>query len=655
MSSFLTRAIGGAFAAASTVTAMWGVTQWTAGAFGFHAALGAPWFSLLGYPVYAPWKFFPWWLQFDANAPGTFLVGGATIAATSVISGAIAFGVSAWRDRVNVKANTYGSARWATFKDIQGAGLFEHRGVILGQTHRRYLRHDGPEHVLAVAPTRTGKGVGLVVPTLFAWINPAIIHDIKGENWNITAGWRSQFTKCLRFDPTDPNTTRFNPLMEIRKGPNEVRDAQNIADILVDPEGSKQVRSHWEDTAHALLTGVILHVLYAEKEKTLNRVATFLAGPGRTAEDMLEVMLHTNHVGTDDSPLPHPEVVASAQVVRNKSPNELSGVLSTAVRFVTLYRDPLIANATSQSDWRIEDIGDREYPLSLYLVVPPSDISRTRPLIRLILNQILRRLTESHEAEGAAAKRRRILLMLDEFPALGRLDFFETSLAFLGGYGVKAFLVAQSLNQLDKAYGTNNAILDNCHVRVAFATNDERTASRLAKSLGTATEQRALRNLSGKRFAPWLSHVSVASQETPRPLLTPGEIMQLPAGEAIVMVAGLPPIRAQKIKHYADRVFLDRCRPPPLIENRAPSHLRPPVETQWSQTQPARNPNLDAWLQRKREGRATMPKSHELDLDLTSEPSELNRKASDGAGDFIPGGLLDRPTRSGGDIEPGDR
>lgn len=102
--------------------------------------------------------------------------------------------------------------------------------MILGQTHRRYLRHDGPEHVLAVAPTRSGKGVGLVVPTLFAWVDPAIIHDIKGENWNITAGWRSQFTKCLRFDPTDPNTTRFNPLMEIRKGPNEVRDAQNIAD-----------------------------------------------------------------------------------------------------------------------------------------------------------------------------------------------------------------------------------------------------------------------------------------------------------------------------------------------------------------------------------------------------------------------------------------
>ena len=519
MTSNLMTAAGVCFSAGTTFTTMWGVTQWTAIKFGYHDALGPPLFSLAGAPLYAPYKFFPWWLQFEASAPDTFLAGGIVIAATSVISGAIVLGGSAWRERATRRPDTYGSARWATFKDIQAAGLFEQRGVILGQARRRTLRHDGPEHVLAVAPTRSGKGVGLVVPILLTWRDAAIIHDIKGENWEVTAGWRSQFTTCLRFDPTDPKTARFNPLMEVRKGSNEVRDAQNIADILVDPEGRKATRSHWEDTAHALLTGVILHVFYGEEDKTLNRVATFLGQPGRTADDMLDVMIHTNHVGTDDTPMAHPEVVASAQVVRNKSPNELSGVLSTAVRFVTLYRDPLIANATCQSDWRIEDIGDPKTPLSLYLVVPPSDISRTRPLMRLILNQILRRLTERHHLHGAVLQRRRILLMLDEFPALGRLDFFETSLAFLGGYGVKAFLVAQSLNQLDKAYGTNNAILDNCPIRVAFATNDERTASRLAKSLGTATEYRALRNLSGKRFVPWLSHVSVASQETPRPLL----------------------------------------------------------------------------------------------------------------------------------------
>ena len=204
--------------------------------------------------------------------------------------------------------------------------------------------------------------------------------------------------------------------------------------------------------------------------------------------------------------------------------------------------------------------------MSLYLVVPPSDISRTRPLVRLILNQIARRLTEKLQTLGSAAPGKgRLLLMLDEFPALGRLEFFETALTFLAGYGVRAFLVAQSLNQIEKAYGPNNAILDNCHVRVAFAPNDERTARRLSDALGTMTEQRAQRNLAGHRLSPWLSHLAVSSQETPRALMTPGEVLQLPADAALVLVSGTPPIRARKLAYYRDRNFTSRCLPPPAL------------------------------------------------------------------------------------------
>ena len=136
------------------------------------------------------------------------------------------------------------------------------------------------------------------------------------------------------------------------------------------------------------------------------------------------------------------------------------------------------------------------------MVVPPSDISRTKPLIRLILNQIGRRLTESLDV-GVVSKRRRVLFMLDEFPALGRLEFFESALAFMAGYGLRAFLIAQSLNQIEKAYGPNNSILDNCHVRVVFATNDDRTAKRISDAVGSTTEMRAMRNYAGHRLAPW--------------------------------------------------------------------------------------------------------------------------------------------------------
>jgi type IV secretion system protein VirD4 len=230
--------------------------------------------------------------------------------------------------------------------------------------------------------------------------------------------------------------------------------------------------------------------------------------------------------------------------------------------FLGLYRDPVVAKVTSRCDWRISDLVERNQPATLYFVVPPSDISRTKPLVRLVLNQIGRRLTEELNAK---ARRHRVLLMLDEFPALGRLDFFESALAFMAGYGLKAFLIAQSLNQIEKAYGPNNSILDNCHVRVAFATNDERTGRRVSDALGTATELRAMKNYAGHRLSPWLGHLMVSRQETARPLLTPGEVMQLPPGDELVLVSGVPPIRARKARYYEDKRLTSRVLDPPAL------------------------------------------------------------------------------------------
>jgi type IV secretion system protein VirD4 len=417
---------------------------------------------------------------------------------------------------------------------------------------------------MAFAPTRSGKGVGLVVPTLLGWTGSTVVHDIKGENWQLTAGWRARFSHCLLFNPTDARSARYNPLLEVRRGAHEVRDVQNIADILVDPEGALERRNHWEKTSHSLLVGAILHILYSEEDKTLARVATFLSDPRRSFVATLRRMMTTNHFGTVDAPMVHPVVASAAREVLNKSENERSGVLSTAMSFLGLYRDPTVAEVTSRCDWRIADLVEGRQPVSLYLVVPPSDISRTKPLIRLVLNQIGRRLTEHLHAEGDGY-RQKLLMMLDEFPALGRLDFFETSLAFMAGYGVRAFLIAQSLNQIEKAYGDHNSILDNCHVRICFATNDERTAKRISDALGTATEQRAMRNYAGHRLAPWLAHVMVSRQETARALLTPGEVMQLPPTDELLLVSGNPPIRAKKLRYYEERVFAQRVLDPPRL------------------------------------------------------------------------------------------
>ena len=523
-------------------------------------------------PIYPPFQILIWWRELgDIPAVGVVLGPYLTMLRTAAIGLAVvtliaAVLASGRRDQHDV----HGSARWATHRDVKRAGLLGGGGLLLGLWRHggrtRYLRHDGPEHVFVFAPTRTGKGVGLVLPNLLSWPHSVLVHDIKGENWALTAGWRSKElgSRCLRFDPTDTEgeCARYNPLEEIRLGPQEVRDAQNVADILVDPNGDR-VRDHWDRTAHGLLVGLILHVLYAEGDKTLRGCVHLLTDPARQVDDTLGGMITTVHDPegvqgwtdpvTGAATQTHPLVASAARALLDKSPNERSGVLSTALSFLDLYRDPIVAANTETSDFRLTDLVNGDEPLSLYLTVPPSDLNRTRPLVRMILNQALRRLTESMHFEGGratAAGRHPLLLMLDEFPALGRLRFFEESLAFIAGYGIRAVLITQDLSQHYGAYGREESITGNCHVRIAYTANKPETAEVLSKMAGEMTvhlEQRA------RRPHGLGSRTSHVTQQTARRLLTPDEAMRLPSDDALVFVAGEPPIRASKIRYYEDR------------------------------------------------------------------------------------------------------
>src|SRR6185369_2739509 len=291
-----------------------------------------------------------WWYQYDAYAPTIFLKGGSIAASGGILAVIASIGLSIWRAREAKRVTPYGSARWALEREIRAAGLLENVGVFLGRSRIGYLLHDGPEHVMSFAPTRSGKGVGLVVPTLLTWPGSAIVHDIKGENWQVTAGWRARFARVLLFDPTNAESSAYNPLLEVRRGYAEVRDVQNVADILVDPEGVLERRNHWEKTSHALLVGTILHVLYAEADKTLAGVAGFLSDPKCPIETTLRAMMTTPHLGEAGT---HPVIASAARELLNKSENERSGVLSTAMSFLGLYRDPVIAQVTRWSDWRI--------------------------------------------------------------------------------------------------------------------------------------------------------------------------------------------------------------------------------------------------------------------------------------------------------------
>lgn len=625
------------------VLVVWGVTEWVAWRFGFHPNLGPAVFAagsvgrvvLFGLgmllvalavggvavvplrrvtgtlasfaimafaaaslPVYPPWSVFVWGLRFGdtPSAEPIFSVAWHAIVIPAHLLFVVAMYMAWRRARRSARAtDAHGSARWATAKEVEASELLGGEGVFLGVFQRDaddrgvYLRHAGPQHVLGFAPTRSGKGVGWVLPTLLTWRESALIFDVKGENWSQSAGWRAQAlgNRCLRFDPTcaDGTGARYNPLLEVRRGPLEVRDVQNIADMLVDPDG-RGAKDHWDLTAEEVLVGTILHVLYVGQTKTLRGCLELLTDPGSNLTNVLSEMKDTIHDPRGErgwidalSGKPtctHPVVASVAQSILNKSDNERSSVISSAVKCLSLFRDDVVAANTERCDFAIADLIHHSEPVSLYLVVPPSDLSRTRPLLRLLINQIGRRLTEQldpERSEEGRAVRRKLLLMMDEFPTLGRLDFFQTQLAYLAGYGIKAFLIIQDLTQLYAAYGQHESIVSNCHVRVAFAPNKIETAQLLSSMAGVMTVQKARRMYSGNRLAPWLSHVMESEEESQRPLLTPDEALRLPDDHAVVFVAGGRPIWAKKARFYEDRRLLERSTlPPPECR---------PIEHEW--------------------------------------------------------------------------
>jgi type IV secretion system protein VirD4 len=529
-------------------------TEYVAYKLGFNACLGVPVARFI-IPFYNPLAIIGWTIKYYHKYAAVFDVA-LYICASGLLSGLLIMGlVSIILLRHSKVTDTHGTARWACTKEVKAMGFNQKKGVILGKFPGvGVLAHNGPEHILLNAPTRSGKGVGFIIPTLFAWLSSVVVLDIKKENWSITSGFRKKFSHVLCFDPTSLDGACWNPLLEVRKGINEVKDVQNIADILVDPNGSGK-RDHWAQTGHALLVATILHVLYAEPDKTLSGVANFLANPARDIIKTLHYMKSTIHLGDKT----HPVVASAAQEMLNKSENELSGVLSTAMSFLGLYRDPIVARNTSKSDFKINDLMNAAYPVSLYLVVPAGDLDRLISLNRLIINMICRRLTEVAIGAKGSPHKHKLLLLLDEFPALGCMDFFKKSLGFMAGYNIKCMLVCQSYSNIYEHYGLKNSIFDNCHIRATMAPNDLDTARCISSSLGQTTVKRHQINFTGKRLAPFLANISVADQETGRNLLNPDEVQKLPEDQVIIMVAKNYPIIANKILYYQEEPFKSRC------------------------------------------------------------------------------------------------
>ncbi|SUD29787.1 conjugal transfer protein [Proteus vulgaris] len=623
------RILGGVLLALALIAINSICTQFIAARLQYHPSLGQPIFGTL----YQPFAWWQWMFRFYRYAEHTYNYA-FVIFAVGVMVAMLAYvlyvGFSTRSSRRN--EGIHGTAHFATLEEVQASGLLPTgkeggQGVYCGgyddpkSGRLHYLRHDGPEHVCALAPTRSGKGVGLVIPTLLSWPHSVFVLDRKGENYAMTAGWRREKAGnvVLRFDPAEPGAgCSWNALAEIRFGTRyQVSDAQNIALMVVDDDGRGIAGDHFRSAAYELLVGLILHALYkAEKVGRLPGLydcAHMLTGVGDFAApdtendladdpegdpralsglftEMRDVELDARDPAAREAKL---VISGVGRRMANTPARELGSIISTANNALSLYRDPIVGENTSRVDFKVADLMDHDRPVSLYFITTPRNADRMRPLARLLLAQIVLSLADRMEYDEAGRSKtmhkHRLLLMLDEFPTLGKLEVFESALAYIAGYGMKAYLITQDVQQLYKAYTNFESIISNCHVRVAYAPNKVETAEWMSKMTGQTTVIKEQITTSGKRFGAVLEQVSRSYQEVQRPLMTADEIMRLPgptkdakgdiieAGEMLVFVAGQPVIRGRQILYFQDPTFAARSKmPPPKKSDRVRVQPEPP-------------------------------------------------------------------------------
>ncbi len=539
-------------------------TQTLAQVFRNQPALGSPALLVGEYALYWPWSVLVWSGRWADAYPRPFALAHLILisgAALTVIATAVVMNGAAPRVR------RHGADGWGRFADAEKAGLFAPTGCVLGKLDGETLAYHGAGHVLLVGASRSGKGRGHVVPTLLAWPHSTLVLDIKGEladgderlGFPGTAGFRERLGPVLRFAPTQALSARFNPLFEVRRGVNEVRDVQNIVEIIVDPAGDGRSADFWDRSAKQVLVGLILHVLYAETDhrKTLAIVREKLRDLDAQAQ-LMRLVLHRRSP-TTGQPEVHPEVLHAAESFLSGEERVRSGIKATAESFFGIFADPLVAANTAHSDFRVGDLMCHERPVCLFIQPPPSDAARLMPLMRLLLNQITRALMESQtEDAGGRPKRNDLLLLLDEFPQLGRLPFFESAMGAFAGYGLKAYLVCQSLNHIARAYGRDSVIIDNCHVVTAFAATDVETAKTISAMAGERWEVLEQESISRPRSMLGPRRGSTTFREERRPLMLPGDVRRLANDEEIIFVAGQKPIRAKKLKFDEEPVFSSR-------------------------------------------------------------------------------------------------
>lgn len=558
-----------------------------------------------------------------------------------------------WTVLMNVlfrdKKNLYGTARFATKHDLAQNGLLKDNGVVCGELKNavvlankkkdgslkmtlirpsQLIVHPGMVNTLLMAPTGSGKGVSVIITTQFSYKGSVIVFDPKGENFNITARWRSQFSRILRFAPGSYNTLRFNPVMAIRDGDEYAyRDCSLIASILFQQEkaGGDSTAEYFNSGAKDAITGALLHIRFSDyPDKSLAGLLNFLTktneavmnnsggteGNADLGREQCMEMMHTEHyfvvsqnmynnrpayyerrgiaVG-DRIPAEniHRLIVNAATRLQNTNPKEKASMFKTIFSKLQLFDDPLIANATSgNSDFEIEDFINCEEPISLYLCVEYSEIRRIYSVFTVLINFMLKKFSEGETQYGEVRLKNDVLFLLDEFPVLGYFPDIAENMGVLRGYGVHFLIVCQSLNQLRERYGQNHPFLDHSTVQIIYAPGDINDAKIYSESIGNESVQQGKVSRSGRMSLSQNSNLNFSDNDFGRALLDPADIKRIPGNSMLLMVHGMQPYIGKKVVWYADPRFKHKKGKPMQIEELyreaagLPSNIRRKKETE---------------------------------------------------------------------------
>lgn len=521
-------------------------------------------FSLGDNSFYAPWQIFKWFYFYsnDNNERYFYISFGIGFLVFILF---IIFYSRIISFRNNTLSNIHGSSRFMNNRELKDNGYLEPKGLIYGETNnakysfnkknKSYIKKkygklifdDNPVHNLVVARTRGGKGISYVVPNCLFWKGSLFAYDIKKELWDLTSGYRSLFTHVLRFEPSSPTSVKWNPLLEIEKGDQEVPMAQNIVEVIC--YSSNDDDKFWVPAAKQFLVASFIHVLYASKNKSIGTVLDIINNPNLSLDDTLNKMMTTNHLGDK----PHPVVAQSCRSLIDSSPNIKGGIIKSVTTYLTLWDDPNVRKNTETSDFSLRDLMYSKNPVSLYLVISPADQARMKPLVRLMIELIGKKLTQSVTGDYNYP----LHMMIDEFVSLDRMDYIEKLMSHSAGYGITLSLIIQSYSQLFKLYGQKNAIIDNCYNQIVLGVSEIDSAKYISERLGKMTLKQTSTSKSKRKTSVVSSNVSESESETGRAILTPDEVLRLPFDKTLLLLGGQNPYDASKIMFFNDKRFKD--------------------------------------------------------------------------------------------------